>query len=408
MILLKNNKINKVIRNLKRPIATISLTTGIAVSFFSYNTFKEYNKNINRKSISFNEPIDAHSGNIKLKKTNMELNIDLNSTSKINFLKYFQNIDTLNISVREKEDWCERIPFHPTVRKIIINYPNGKYGEEDNLIIMKKFPNLEELSFESTNTFFEPNSIENSKVKKISINNERNCNINFSKLDFLEELEIKSDKPYNIAIWLNTTEYNTLKNSGVKLTFQPNVEKEYKKISDRMDKIIEKINTSSSNTDKEKLNSILTYILENLEYDSETVEKIRTMDNKNEIIGNYYKGGQLYAALEEPKQICGNYASMIKALYDRIDSPQNCYIVSGSNHAWNIVMIDNIPYYVDASYLDTHYVGLLNESNTAVDFIKNNDTENLLWYKNKVDFYNSTKYSGHIPDYIPEYYRKKY
>lgn len=62
-----------------------------------------------------------------------------------------------------------------------------------------------------------------------------------------------------------------------------------------------------------------------------------------------------YGALIEGETVCTGYAKAYKALCDQMGLP--CLMINGTQddvgHAWNMVMLDGEPYYVDCTYGDT-------------------------------------------------------
>ena len=120
------------------------------------------------------------------------------------------------------------------------------------------------------------------------------------------------------------------------------------------DEIIRSFNLDESATDEEKINAVLIYCLENLEYDSEVASLLDSGRRDEVDYSAFYAEGSLYGALENDSQICGNYAALMKALLHRlgIDS----YYLTSENHAWNLVEVDGEYYYYDATWLDQQMI----------------------------------------------------
>lgn len=337
--------------------------------------------------------------------------IRLDSTIKsLDFLKYCTNLEYIHIEQYD-EEIIKSLPEITSVKKTSINI--NEFNNKTKELLNKKMPNIEEIDLSCT-LEFEPGVIETfNTLKKLTIAPKQNCDIDFKKLTNLEELKISSIEPYNIAIWLNKEEYQTLKESGVKITFAKDVENKYLEILETIEKIIEKLNIDKETTDKEKYDKIITYILENMKYDEEVIEMSK-QENKDEnafseLIRSFYKDGMLYASLEKDTQICGNYSALLEALCDRIYKPEQAYMLRSETHAWNIIKFDGIPYYVDATWLDNQTIVIEDErSIQAEQAIREGYQEHLFWYlenpesefiklENELD-------GCHIPKYTPEYF----
>ena len=95
---------------------------------------------------------------------------------------------------------------------------------------------------------------------------------------------------------------------------------------------------------------IIEYIINNFNYDVEVDSKELSNDEIGEM---YYSKGYLTAALEDEKQVCGNYASMVYILCREANI--ECYNLSNDIHAWNAVKVDDKFYYIDVTYIDSDY-----------------------------------------------------
>ncbi|MBF8983675.1 hypothetical protein IZY60_09015 [Lutibacter sp. B2] len=93
-------------------------------------------------------------------------------------------------------------------------------------------------------------------------------------------------------------------------------------------------------TDFEKELAIHDYIIKNTQYDYENY-------NKNKIP---YIDHTAYGVLVKGVGVCDGYSKAMKLLLNKAGI--ECIIVYNSDHAWNMVKIDNEIYHVDASYND--------------------------------------------------------
>lgn len=334
----------------------------------------------------------------------------LNPTIKdLDFFKYCTNLEYLHVSQYD-EEVMKALPELPSVKKIAINI--NEFNNKTKELLNRKMPNIKEMDISCT-LEFEPDVIEKMKnLKKLTIGPKQNCDIDFKKLTNLEELKISSTEPYNIAIWLNKEEYLTLKENGVKITFAKDIENKYLEILEKIENIIKKLNIDKNNTDKEKYNKIITYILENMKYDEKVIEMSEQKDKDEnalyELIRSFYKDGMLYASLEKDTQICGNYSALLEALCDRIYKPEQAYMLKSETHTWNIIKLDEMPYYVDATWLDDQQIIIEGKKISATQAIEEGYQEYLLWYLENPESEFIELENGidecHIPKYTPEYF----
>lgn len=183
-----------------------------------------------------------------------------------------------------------------------------------------------------------------------------NRNVDFRRLSFLDNLTLNGGA-YDIAIHLSNDDIAYLESKGVNITkggFDDTTMEDVKRINEKLDEIVKSLNISPNATDEEKIDAVLIYCLEHLEYDEE-VSNLLDNGRESEINHNhFYQDGDLYGALELDTQICGNYAALMEALLYRVGV--NSYVLSSSNHGWNLVEVDGEYFYVDATWLDTQNI----------------------------------------------------
>ena len=231
--------------------------------------------------------------------------------------------------------------------------------------LLDQFPNLKKLSLSGisiSNLKVWPGCEERlNKLEELDITFSTFAyDLDFKKLTGLKKLSFKNAKPYDIAVFLSTEEYNTLVNSGVEVEFESEeVRALYLKTAEKLDKIVEELDLREDSTDQEKIDAVLIYVLEHLQYDEELKEKTRQGTKTSQDSQQFYEKGMLYAVFEKETAICGNYAALVEALMDRISVPeQSIFITNGNNenpHAWNYVKVDGELYLVDATWLDDNY-----------------------------------------------------
>ena len=247
------------------------------------------------------------------------------------------------------------------------------------------------------------------------------------ELDNLKVLDLSSSKPYDIAVYLNSFEYNSLISKGVTIKFSDESAKnKYLNASSKLDEIVSKLDVSKDDSTEDNMNAILIYVMENLSYDEEVSKMISNNIDTDDKASEFYEEGRLYGSLYKNSAICGNYAALIEALMDRVDLPQNSYFVLSDNHAWNLIRIDGEPYYVDATWMDSFTKSIQQSNETydenghkvvslsfltkyASDYIKEGNTDELDWYRESInydDIESKDKNNSHIASYLPKYATK--
>ena len=306
--------------------------------------------------------------------TDVNLSLPCNTTKDdLLWLNYCTNLNTLTLIINNDEvlDYILELP--KLERLAINNIGQNTHAITNNTHILFS-PNLNYLiltDFNIQKGLLE--SLTNLQNLDISSNEDPillNYDIDYTKLTNLKMLIV--DNLYTLAIHLDSNELNTLLNSNVKIV--------NKKLNDMSEKLIEinkKIDEmvsyieENSNDNEEKLDSIIMYILKTLKYDPEVSEQIKNNDNDNKHLDKFYKNGCLYGALELDTQICGNYAALMSTLCDRfkIDAMTQLSKV----HAWNLVYVDGLYYYVDSTLIDS---GIKNEEDIE-------EMRNSKWYLRK-------------------------
>lgn len=339
------------------------------------------------------------------KMTSLELIIG--DVKAFNFLKYCKNLENLKVKC-DKNDitFLDCLPV-TSVKRFELDSDIDTFNYDIASLLYKKMPYIEELNISSPTTY-EPGVIESLKqIKKLTIKPTLNCDIDFNNLTHLEELVIDSEKPYDIAIWLNKEEYNTLKDNNVKITFKENVEEKYLEVSEKLDNILNSLEINENSSDDEILDEVLKYAIKNYKYD-EAVANATPEEKKQMKIGsNFYKNGELYAAIEKDTQVCGNYAAFVEAMYDRLKKPEQSYILTSKNHAWNLIDIEGKKYYVDSTWLDIRSLAYCEELLTSEEAADRNLHKCIHWYKEdpKSDFIkeNQEKQESHLANNMVEY-----
>lgn len=331
-----------------------------------------------------------------------------------------QKIDYLFLSVEDGDDlsWLQ---YCTNIRELIINFKTDNIPDFSFLQSLNNlesfsvscFPNVyndfsnEKFSFlhqcQSVKNLYilgfeniEPGFLESlTNLDKITLSDCTNQNLDYSKLTFLKELDFSNTDPYDLPVFFTNEEYNILKSNGVNVTSSNNIERSLE-IGNRLDNIVNSLGITDSDTEQQKLDKILIYVLENLEYDEAVSQALLNNEEHTDLTKSFYTEGNLYGALEKDSAICGNYSALVSALCKRVGI-DNYFLIS-NNHAWNLVDIDGTDYYVDATWLDDISIAKSKENATydeygnmtsmeitfentpAVEFIKEGKTDNLDWY----------------------------
>lgn len=271
----------------------------------------------------------------------------------------------------------------------------------------------------------EPGIIESlTHLKKLQLQTDGNYKIDFTKLTFLDVLDFPTAGPYDVAVDLTSDEYYTLVKNGVSITFdEPEELAIYEKVTDELDDIVASLNVNQNSTDQEKLDAILIYVLDNLTYDPEISEALKNEMEHDDLTKSFYKGGQLYGALEKETAICGNYTALTNALAERLGI--NTYYLKSNTHAWSLVEVEGEQYYVDPTWLDGQSTYKLTTSYKTDDFgnlteiiseyspvsaaelLKEGSTEDLEWYMEDPTSYPSSENSkeSHTVINLPSFYK---
>ena len=272
------------------------------------------------------------------------------------------------------------------------------------LSFLRHCSNLEKLEI---NDDFDPKHLkELVNVKNLIIHEEAYLH-SIRDLDFVENLTI-CDGQYDIAIKLSTDDIKYLEEKGVNIIIDnPNFSlADLKRISKQLDDIIESLNIDEKANDEEKINEVLIYCLEHLEYS----EEIREKNDSNAKITSedampFYEKGRLYGALDRDDQICGNYEALMEALLYRLGV--NSYAMNSETHTWNLIEVDGEYYYYDATWLDDDGIIYSTEENddelgsktiifdrmSSEEVIRSEDQDlldQLTWYKVKPSDYESS------------------
>lgn len=180
---------------------------------------------------------------------------------------------------------------------------------------------------------------------------------------------------------------------------------------DELDIITSQIITEDMNEEK-KINSIIAYVLSEIEYD----DKVKEPTEEGVFLSHYYNDYPLSTSLEGDYGVCVNYAVLFKALANRcgIDN----YQPSSKTHTWNMVRLEGDLQYkaYDLTRLDyekaiileydilkqQYYQRLYNTS--TITYINNGDTSKLCYYNFDYQNIEDEAYANSIIPSFSTYY----
>lgn len=314
--------------------------------------------------------------------------------NKINIEIYRKNYE--QSFTEEKFGFLKDIPY---INKLTLGrplelgstYDNKIMNVINNSIILNKFKSV---SYNIESKFLE--SLKN--VHNLDLAIDEYFRYNYSDLTFLDSLYLNGGA-YDVAIYFSNEDLNNLKNSGVVVTTKDM--DELVKINNQIDNIIDELNIKDNMKDIDKVDVVLSYVLKNAKYD-EDLAKAEDVTYYN--LSKFYKDGYLKGFLNGDSQICGNYASIVNVLLNRVNV--SSYLISSPEHIWNTILIDNKYYYLDATWIDDVIVRYSNKEITAEEIFSNKEYSNLKgsleWYLLEPELVDTLELEMHTPTFIPE------
>lgn len=129
-------------------------------------------------------------------------------------------------------------------------------------------------------------------------------------------------------------------NFTVDLTYYTNIDQE-NALTAEIENVIESFDFESGTNDFKKIRKIYDYICGNIYYDN---------DNLNN--DDYTLKFTAYAALMDKTAVCQGYATLLYRMMEEagIDAKVVTGISNGQNHAWNIVELNDVYYYLDSTW----------------------------------------------------------
>ena len=347
----------------------------------SNNDFSDlkYLPNLNSLDIYDNEV------NIEDLKYNQDLMLITFNHCTLSNTQYLPNsIETLFVDDSTIKDKETIIPYYATnvyFRKSVANN------------IRFKNPAILEKLYITSDVMFDMNNLKDcTNLKELTIfmsSNIKNAHV-LKELASLESIYIDE----YAAIWLDIDTLNSL----------PLPEEDKLIVGDiisKLDSIANTLIPDKSISEKEKINKIILYLLEKLNYDYDAIEAPDETDDRVEI----YNCNPLTTSLEGDLGICINYSCMFQALSNRVGL--DTYQLFNSVHAWNATKVDGEYKGYDLTYLELGPIVKI-ENMEQLGMIENTTTESM-FQKGKEDmlyYYefdiNKMIDDNHIADYTPE------
>lgn len=334
--------------------------------------------------------------------TNLQVLYISNNTINLSDTKYNQNLYALTLSNCKYENTqdipnsTELIEIKDSIcldNEFIAPY----YAKEITSLrsitnnIRLKNPSYLEKLYITSDTSLDMTNLKNcTNLKELTlllVSNIKNPQV-LSKLPSLEKITLDE----YAAIWLDL---EVLEN----LPLDYRTKKELEIIIRNINIIENSLNVSKDAPDYIKAQNISTYIIDNYEYDSESVENFAAGTGDVSEYNRY----PFTTMLETKKGVCVNYACLFQALSNRLELES--FQLFGNQHTWNTARINGEYRGFDISGLDTLTIMEKNErgnyvesEKTSADIIRDG-----LGYQVKYFNYDMQTIldETHIADYLP-------
>lgn len=343
----------------------------------------------------------------------------IDETSSFDWVKYFPNINDLTITFATTDNSIlkdiDKIKELKKLDNLHLKTDCNISITNENFSFLRDCLELKNLDIDGLS--IEEGVLESlNNLEKLSLNSFRRISnvidTDYSKLTFLKELNFKSSRPYDIPIYFSLDDYKILTLNGVSVTSEVDgcIDKVVE-VNMELDHIVQQLNIDSDDSEIDKFNKVLVYILDSLEYDDDVSLATKVeQDNLKELASGFYSDGLLYGALNGDSAICGNYAALFAALSNRVGL--HSYYLSNNKHAWNLVEINGENYFTDATWMDDaslriDYYGFPSSCSKIIDaqtIIDRELTDYLDWYMVDPSNFESLDYDEeHVASNLPSY-----
>lgn len=223
----------------------------------------------------------------------------------------------------------------------------------------KNFKKIERLVFHASNKSIE-------LLEQFMQNMDLINSNNFPKMLFsinLDEDYIKSlNKSTVEKIDTYLTELKNSENISFSISYNPGIERAEGFYFDDINSCFQLCNKTEdiigciprNSSDLDKVTYISNWIMQNFSYDYENYYKAKEWEeqNPNAIADDSnrirIKGRNLIQFIEDKTGVCQDVAELTEYLLKKVGV--NCELITSNNHAFNMVYIDNIPYWMDNTW----------------------------------------------------------
>ncbi len=283
-----------------------------------------------------------------------ECSVVIQEDGNYDYLNYMPNLKEISITDVTGEQKLASIDGKrfPAGIKIKILSPMGTgVFDQESYGFLRRIPSIDTLQVgnDSSEMNIDSTFLQSLKnVKNLKLGLGYDSNFHYQDLTYLDSLELLG-RPYDIALYFSLDSLEELEKAGVHIQTE-NLEL-IQKTRQEIRNLYQSLSVPEDATDQEKLNAILTCVLSKLTYDPEVKDQLYGSGKVDSSLNeSFYENGYLTAALEDPTQICGNYAALTYALCQ--EAGLSVFNMSSNNHAWNAVQVGDYYYYVDSTWLD--------------------------------------------------------
>lgn len=334
------------------------------------------------------------------------LYIVIRDDSDLSWINYCTNLKHLNITVHTNGLSLKNIGDLPNLNKVDITTCFQGTINLDNFEFIKNNRTITELDLSDISDYSNMSELFNyikelKNIKRLAVDVDKQDNIDVTQMQSLEYIDFGYSGPYDVAVYLSNDKLDYLLNNGVVIeSYVDGFIEQVREINNDLDNIVEMLDIKEDATDKEKIDTILVYIMENFHYDTQNSEYLRNGESHDQYTLSFYDEGGLYAVFNNNGNIiCGNYASLFQALSNRVGI-ENHFVIS-SDHAWNLVCVEGNYYYIDVTFMDSQtFKWKKHDYNTNESVIHNYSSDEYL--KNGGDIENFNWYMVHPDEIVPE------
>lgn len=368
------------------------------ITYYIYKGFKE-----NNWKLEYDENKRYTLGEVKNLR---ELELNITKKADLSWLNYCDNLYKLSLEISEDAlDSLKAIKSLPNLSTFAVEVKWGDYYgipfDQNYFGFLSSCENLSSLYVDSSYYIINNNFISDLAVKSGYMNlilhsfTSESFGNDFSKLKGVNKISFFGDKccgVYDIVAAMDKKTFESLVASGVEFEFYTNrsgafrvytdgkskwlkhdeIVAKAREIYQKIDEIVASLDITDKDTELDKFNKVMLYVLNDLQYCSVIADKLEEEDKEaskepgtikvytsgrysselNDLVGNLcYAEGYLYGAFESGGEaVCGTYTALLCVLLREIGI--NSGLMSGNNHSWPLVELDGKYYYTDPTSID--------------------------------------------------------